>query len=314
MPDDVRPFLIGFAAESDDLEANAAAKLRDKGLDLIVGNVVGGPFDAIGSDENKVTVFGAEGALTDWPMLPKRQVAERLWDLIGDRYRSARQPPPDEATPRRRRAAVRDRRPSTRTSSATRSSSAGSPATASASCRPWACSTTASSRSSRRARAETGCVVVSTLRQPARVHDARRGRSAASATTRATSPCSSTPSVDIAFLPEVGTLYPPDDTTRVTVEGLTRQLEGASRPGPPGRADDRDAEAHPSRRPGAPVPRPAPRPAGRDRAPHAARPVPQRRARHLPDRSRGRRPGRSRAPTPCSASRSATRPPASTTR
>jgi phosphopantothenoylcysteine decarboxylase/phosphopantothenate--cysteine ligase len=90
MPDDVRPFLIGFAAESDELEANAAAKLRDKGLDLIVGNVVGGPFDAIGSDENKVTVFGGEGALTDWPMLPKRQVAERLWDLIGDRYRHAR--------------------------------------------------------------------------------------------------------------------------------------------------------------------------------------------------------------------------------
>ncbi|HET8586959.1 MAG TPA: bifunctional phosphopantothenoylcysteine decarboxylase/phosphopantothenate--cysteine ligase CoaBC, partial [Candidatus Limnocylindria bacterium] len=90
MPDDVRPFLIGFAAESDDLEANAAAKLRDKGLDLIVGNVVGGPFDAIGSDENKVTVFGSEGALTEWPMLPKRQVAERLWDLIGDRYRKAR--------------------------------------------------------------------------------------------------------------------------------------------------------------------------------------------------------------------------------
>jgi phosphopantothenoylcysteine decarboxylase / phosphopantothenate---cysteine ligase len=86
MPAEVRPFLIGFAAESDDLEANAVGKLRDKGLDLIVGNVVGGPFDAIGSDENKVTVFGAEGPLTDWPMLPKRQVAERLWDLIGDRY------------------------------------------------------------------------------------------------------------------------------------------------------------------------------------------------------------------------------------
>ncbi|MGH2427716.1 MAG: bifunctional phosphopantothenoylcysteine decarboxylase/phosphopantothenate--cysteine ligase CoaBC [Candidatus Limnocylindria bacterium] len=93
MPDDVRPFLIGFAAESGDLEANAVGKLRDKGLDLIVGNVVGGPFDAIGSDENKVTVFGGEGRLTDWPMLPKRQVAERLWDLIGDRYRRARQDP-----------------------------------------------------------------------------------------------------------------------------------------------------------------------------------------------------------------------------
>jgi phosphopantothenoylcysteine decarboxylase/phosphopantothenate--cysteine ligase len=90
MPDGVRPFLIGFAAESDELEANATGKLRDKGLDLIVGNVVGGPFDAIGSDENKVTVFGVEGALSDWPMLPKRQVAERLWDLIADRYRKAR--------------------------------------------------------------------------------------------------------------------------------------------------------------------------------------------------------------------------------
>jgi phosphopantothenoylcysteine decarboxylase/phosphopantothenate--cysteine ligase len=97
MPEGVRPFLIGFAAESDDLEANATGKLRDKGLDLIVGNVVGGPFDAIGSDENKVTVFGVEGPLTDWPMLPKRQVAERLWDLIVDRYRKARAAP---ATPR----------------------------------------------------------------------------------------------------------------------------------------------------------------------------------------------------------------------
>jgi phosphopantothenoylcysteine decarboxylase / phosphopantothenate---cysteine ligase len=90
MPNDMRPFLIGFAAESDDLEANATGKLRDKGLDLIVGNVIGGPFDAIGSDENKVTVFGVEGPLTDWPMLPKRQVAERLWDLIADRYRKGR--------------------------------------------------------------------------------------------------------------------------------------------------------------------------------------------------------------------------------
>ena len=102
MPDEVRPFLIGFAAESDDLEANATGKLRDKGLDLIVGNVVGGPFDAIGSDENKVTVFGAEGELTDWPMLPKRQVAERLWDLIGDRYRHAgREREPRSAGPPR---------------------------------------------------------------------------------------------------------------------------------------------------------------------------------------------------------------------
>jgi phosphopantothenoylcysteine decarboxylase/phosphopantothenate--cysteine ligase len=103
MPDDVRPFLIGFAAESDDLEVNATGKLRDKGLDLIVGNVIGGPFDAVGSDENKVTVFGVEGALTDWPMLPKRQVAERLWDLIVDRYRKAQATPPAPRPSRSRR-------------------------------------------------------------------------------------------------------------------------------------------------------------------------------------------------------------------
>ncbi len=103
MADGVRPFIIGFAAETDDLEANALSKLRDKGLDLIVGNRVGGPFDAIGSDDNKVTVFGAEGPLTDWPMLPKRQVAERLWDLIVDRYRAARPPAGSRRSTRARR-------------------------------------------------------------------------------------------------------------------------------------------------------------------------------------------------------------------
>ncbi|MEO8251413.1 MAG: pantoate--beta-alanine ligase [Chloroflexota bacterium] len=82
----------------------------------------------------------------------------------------------------------------------------------------------------RRAHAENGCVVVSsfvnpadfpTLDEPGPMHrDEERDlalleRDGAS----------------IVFLPEVGTLYPPDDVTRVTVEGLTRQLEGASRPG-----------------------------------------------------------------------------------
>ena len=103
MADGTRPFLVGFAAESDDLEANARSKLRDKGLDLIVGNKVGGPFDAIGSDENKVIVFGAEGELSDWPMLPKRQVAERLWDVIVDRYRKAHPPERPERPARSRR-------------------------------------------------------------------------------------------------------------------------------------------------------------------------------------------------------------------
>jgi phosphopantothenoylcysteine decarboxylase/phosphopantothenate--cysteine ligase len=110
MPDEVRPFLIGFAAETDDLEANALSKLRDKGLDLIVGNRVGGPFDAVGSEENKVTVFGAEGSITDWPMLPKRQVAERLWDLIADRYRQAHEAGAGQRGGSPRRPGTRSRR------------------------------------------------------------------------------------------------------------------------------------------------------------------------------------------------------------
>ncbi|MGH2358230.1 MAG: pantoate--beta-alanine ligase, partial [Candidatus Limnocylindria bacterium] len=82
----------------------------------------------------------------------------------------------------------------------------------------------------RRAQAECGCVVVSSLANPGAFsaldeptsglrdhdHDLALLESA---------------NADIAFVPDVTTLYPPDNTTRVTVEGLTRQLEGASRPG-----------------------------------------------------------------------------------
>lgn len=82
----------------------------------------------------------------------------------------------------------------------------------------------------RRARAESGCVVVSSFVDPGafRALDeptaANRDRSRDLALLEHAR-------ADVAFLPEVATLSPPGDTTRVTVEGLTRQLEGASRPG-----------------------------------------------------------------------------------
>ena len=93
LADGSRPFSVGFAAETDDLEANARAKLRTKRLDLIVANRVGGPDDAIGAETNAVTVYGPEGELARWPVLHKREVAERLWDLITDRYRRAGRSP-----------------------------------------------------------------------------------------------------------------------------------------------------------------------------------------------------------------------------
>ena len=82
----------------------------------------------------------------------------------------------------------------------------------------------------RRARAETGCVVVSSFTDPG----AFRALDEPTIGTRDQArdlALLEHAAVDITFLPQVGTLYPPDDTTRVTVEGLTRQLEGASRPG-----------------------------------------------------------------------------------
>jgi pantoate--beta-alanine ligase len=82
----------------------------------------------------------------------------------------------------------------------------------------------------RRARAENGCVVVSSFVSPGEIPTLDEAsplhrdeqRELALLEQEAT---------DIVFEPSVTTLYPPDDMTRVTVEGLTRHLEGASRPG-----------------------------------------------------------------------------------
>ncbi|MFN2484281.1 MAG: bifunctional phosphopantothenoylcysteine decarboxylase/phosphopantothenate--cysteine ligase CoaBC [Candidatus Limnocylindria bacterium] len=88
MPAGERPFVVGFAAETGDLAANARAKLHAKRLDLIVANRVDGREGAIGADAARVTVFDSDGEIAAWPFLRKRQVAERLWDFITERYRS----------------------------------------------------------------------------------------------------------------------------------------------------------------------------------------------------------------------------------
>ena len=82
----------------------------------------------------------------------------------------------------------------------------------------------------RRARAENGCVVVSSFANPGAIR-ALDEPTAAGRNQAHDLALLQHAEVDIAFVPDVASLYPPDDTTRVTVEGLTRQLEGASRPG-----------------------------------------------------------------------------------
>jgi phosphopantothenoylcysteine decarboxylase/phosphopantothenate--cysteine ligase len=78
-----RPFVvIGFAAESQDLVANAAAKLKAKSLSLIVANDVTAPGAGFGVDTNRVTLVGADGAAQSLPQMTKVEVAEIVLDRV----------------------------------------------------------------------------------------------------------------------------------------------------------------------------------------------------------------------------------------
>ncbi|CAL1690055.1 Coenzyme A biosynthesis bifunctional protein CoaBC [Brevundimonas subvibrioides] len=83
-PGPMRPSLvIGFAAETTDLEANARSKLSRKGCDWIVGNDVSGPV--FGADGNTVLLVTRDGAEA-WPRMTKTEVASRLADRIADYF------------------------------------------------------------------------------------------------------------------------------------------------------------------------------------------------------------------------------------
>lgn len=78
---DNRPFLVGFAAETGSL-ADAEAKAKRKGVDLLVGNDVSAKGSGFGSDTNQVTFFYADGTATELPLMDKDDVARRLWDEV----------------------------------------------------------------------------------------------------------------------------------------------------------------------------------------------------------------------------------------
>jgi phosphopantothenoylcysteine decarboxylase/phosphopantothenate--cysteine ligase len=83
-PLDPRPVLVGFAAETGSL-ARAPEKLRRKGVDLLVANDVAEPGSGFGTETNRVTVYSADGEPDAWPLLSKREVADRLLDLVARR-------------------------------------------------------------------------------------------------------------------------------------------------------------------------------------------------------------------------------------
>jgi phosphopantothenoylcysteine decarboxylase/phosphopantothenate--cysteine ligase len=80
-----QPVIVGFAAETGSLD-RAPAKAARKGVDLLVANDVAQEGSGFGTDTNKVTLIEPDGPAEEWPLMSKRQVADRLLDrMIGVR-------------------------------------------------------------------------------------------------------------------------------------------------------------------------------------------------------------------------------------
>lgn len=77
-----RQFVVGFAAETQDLTENAKSKLERKNLDMIVANNVLTEGAGMGSDTNIVTLMARSGEQVELAKMSKRAVADRLLDAI----------------------------------------------------------------------------------------------------------------------------------------------------------------------------------------------------------------------------------------
>jgi phosphopantothenoylcysteine decarboxylase/phosphopantothenate--cysteine ligase len=77
------PFVVGFAAETGDVE-RAVEKAKSKRVDMLVYNDVSEPGSGFGTDTNRVVVIDGEGNTDPWPVMTKDQVAARLVQRIMD--------------------------------------------------------------------------------------------------------------------------------------------------------------------------------------------------------------------------------------
>jgi phosphopantothenoylcysteine decarboxylase/phosphopantothenate--cysteine ligase len=83
---DARPFCVGFAAETRDLETYARGKLKKKNLDMIVGNLVGKATGGFNADDNAVEVYWPDGGYASFASRSKRLLADDLVALLSQRY------------------------------------------------------------------------------------------------------------------------------------------------------------------------------------------------------------------------------------
>lgn len=78
-------FVVGFAAETEQLEANARIKLEKKSLDMIAANGVGGERGGFERDENALLLLWQGGGV-ELPMAPKEKLARQLIERIAERF------------------------------------------------------------------------------------------------------------------------------------------------------------------------------------------------------------------------------------
>jgi phosphopantothenoylcysteine decarboxylase/phosphopantothenate--cysteine ligase len=77
---------VGFAAESSNLMENAKQKLKQKGLDLIVANDITASDSGFGTDTNRVTIIDRKGKVDSLPLMPKREVADKVLDRVAELF------------------------------------------------------------------------------------------------------------------------------------------------------------------------------------------------------------------------------------
>ena len=73
-------WLVGFAAETEDLAANARKKLLDKNLDMVVANNVAEAGSGFDVDTNVATIVDRTGAVRSLPLMSKEELADRIYD------------------------------------------------------------------------------------------------------------------------------------------------------------------------------------------------------------------------------------------
>jgi phosphopantothenoylcysteine decarboxylase / phosphopantothenate---cysteine ligase len=86
IPQEERPFLVGFAAESNDVRDNASGKLYRKHCNMLCCNDIKAPGCGFAVDTNQITIYYADGKITTLPMLSKMETASRIIRAIADEY------------------------------------------------------------------------------------------------------------------------------------------------------------------------------------------------------------------------------------